>query len=187
MFTLLQSSLHDGACLFRVVLVFAVFAVIATALAQIFTNTYQKSLDCNALQLLHHTSPYIALGEIIVIIISCEYDMPQQSRTDLSIDSLIKFVCLVFLHRNVDNVSDVRQCSQALALPVHIPLCFASSHFLRICFRSQHIQLPCDWEDISLDLSGLRTFKDDPHPCFGLHSFPGIFSLVFLDYSFLTN
>lgn len=42
-------------------LVFAVFAVAATALAQIFTNTYQKSLDCNALQLLHLTSPYIAV------------------------------------------------------------------------------------------------------------------------------
>ena len=46
--------------------VFAVCAVIATALSQIFTNTYQKSLDCNAMQLLFHTSPYIALGMIIM-------------------------------------------------------------------------------------------------------------------------
>jgi solute carrier family 35 protein E3 len=46
--------------------VFAALAVIATALAQIFTNTYQKSLDCNALQLLYHTSPYIALGMLIM-------------------------------------------------------------------------------------------------------------------------
>jgi len=37
-------------------------AVIATAMAQIFTNTYQKSLNCDALQLLYHTSPYIAVG-----------------------------------------------------------------------------------------------------------------------------
>lgn len=44
--------------------VFAALAVVATALAQIFTNTYQKSLDCNALQLLYHTSPYIALVRI---------------------------------------------------------------------------------------------------------------------------
>jgi hypothetical protein len=35
--------------------------VVATSLAQIFTNTYQKSLDCNALQLLYHTTPYITL------------------------------------------------------------------------------------------------------------------------------
>lgn len=40
---------------------FAVCAVVATAMAQIFTNTYQKSLDCNALQLLYHTAPYITL------------------------------------------------------------------------------------------------------------------------------
>ncbi len=45
--------------LFDVVL--ALCAIIATALAQIFTNTYQKSLDCNAMQLLYHTAPYIAL------------------------------------------------------------------------------------------------------------------------------
>lgn len=43
-------------------LVFATCAVVATALSQIFTNTYQKSLDCNALQLLYHTSPYITVG-----------------------------------------------------------------------------------------------------------------------------
>lgn len=39
--------------------VFAILAVVATALSQIFTSTYQKSLDCNALQLLYHTSPVI--------------------------------------------------------------------------------------------------------------------------------
>lgn len=49
------------------IVVFAVLAVIATALAQIFTNTYQKSLDCNALQLLYHTSPYIALVRIVLL------------------------------------------------------------------------------------------------------------------------
>jgi len=46
--------------------VFASCAVVATALAQIFTNTYQKSLDCNALQLLYHTSPFITLGMLIM-------------------------------------------------------------------------------------------------------------------------
>lgn len=39
--------------------VFAVCGIVATAMAQIFTNTYQKSLDCNALQLLYHTAPLI--------------------------------------------------------------------------------------------------------------------------------
>lgn len=46
--------------------VFAACAVAATSMAQIFTNTYQKSLDCDAMQLLYHTSPYIALGMIMM-------------------------------------------------------------------------------------------------------------------------
>eukprot|EP00606_Chrysophyceae_sp_TOSAG23-5_P000656 GSChrysophyteH2.ASY1.ANO1.803.1 assembled CDS len=44
---------------------YACAAVVATALAQIFTNTYQKSLDCNALQLLYHTSSLIAGGMLV--------------------------------------------------------------------------------------------------------------------------
>jgi hypothetical protein len=43
----------------RAAAVFATLAVVATATSQIFTSTYQKSLDCNALQLLYHTSPII--------------------------------------------------------------------------------------------------------------------------------
>lgn len=46
--------------------IFAGCAILATAVAQIFTNVYQKSLDCNALQLLHHTSPLIACGMLIM-------------------------------------------------------------------------------------------------------------------------
>jgi solute carrier family 35 protein E3 len=47
-------------------LVFASFAVVATALAQIFTNTYQKSLDCNAMQLLYHSAPVISVGMLLM-------------------------------------------------------------------------------------------------------------------------
>jgi solute carrier family 35 protein E3 len=46
--------------------IFAVCAIVATSMAQIFTNTYQKSLDCNAMQLLYHTSPLIAIGMLIM-------------------------------------------------------------------------------------------------------------------------
>ena len=46
--------------------IFAACAVIATAMAQIFTNTYQKSLACDALQLLNHTGPLIAVGMLIM-------------------------------------------------------------------------------------------------------------------------
>lgn len=42
-------------------ILFAACAVVATATSQIFTSTYQKGLDCHAMQLLYHTSPAIAL------------------------------------------------------------------------------------------------------------------------------
>ena len=45
---------------------FAVCAVVATSMAQIFTSTYQKSLGCDALQLLYHTSPIILVGMIVM-------------------------------------------------------------------------------------------------------------------------
>lgn len=43
-----------------IIAVFATAAVVATSLAQIYTSSYQKSLECDALQLLYHTSPIIA-------------------------------------------------------------------------------------------------------------------------------
>ena len=46
--------------------VFAVCAIVATSMAQIFTNTYQKSLDCDAMQLLYHTSPLISIGMLLM-------------------------------------------------------------------------------------------------------------------------
>lgn len=47
-------------------LMFASCAVAATGMAQIFTSTYQKSLGCNAMQLLYHSSPQIALGMLVM-------------------------------------------------------------------------------------------------------------------------
>lgn len=46
---------------------FAIAAVLFTSLAQIFTSTYQKQLECDALQLLYHTAPLIAVGMLIMI------------------------------------------------------------------------------------------------------------------------
>jgi len=45
---------------------FAICAVAATGMAQIFTSSYQKSLGCNAMQLLYHTAPLIAVGMLIM-------------------------------------------------------------------------------------------------------------------------
>lgn len=47
-------------------LLFALCGVIATAMAQILTNTHQRTLSCDALQLLYHTSPWIALGMLLM-------------------------------------------------------------------------------------------------------------------------
>lgn len=46
--------------------IFACCAVAATGMAQIFTSQYQKSLGCNAMQLLYHTAPLIAVGMLIM-------------------------------------------------------------------------------------------------------------------------
>jgi len=45
---------------------FAVCAVVATAMSQIYTSDYQKILACDALQLLYHTSPLIFVGMLIL-------------------------------------------------------------------------------------------------------------------------
>lgn len=65
-------------------LVFATCAIVSTAMAQIFTNTYQKSLNCDALQLLSHTAPIITLGMLVMCpifddvsaLVSYEYSTP---------------------------------------------------------------------------------------------------------------
>ena len=84
-------------------LVFATCAIVATAMAQIITNTYQKSLACDALQLLHHTSPLIAVGMLIMCpmfdnindLINFEYTTPCVIRIVVS--------CFFALGVNVSN------------------------------------------------------------------------------------
>ena len=45
---------------------FATAAVASTGMAQIFTTTYQKALNMNAMQLLFHTAPLIAAGMLMM-------------------------------------------------------------------------------------------------------------------------
>lgn len=49
-----------------ITIVFAASAVLFSSLSQIFTNTYQKSLDCNPLQLLYITAPIICIGMLLL-------------------------------------------------------------------------------------------------------------------------
>jgi hypothetical protein len=68
----------------NLLVVFACCGVVATALAQIFTNTYQKSLDCNALQLLYHTAPIIAAV--------CSLSLSSSLLSDLGNDRYVPFL-----------------------------------------------------------------------------------------------
>ena len=84
-------------------LVFAVCAVIATSMAQIFTNTYQKTLDCNALQLLHHTAPIITIGMLVL----CPFfdDVSALINYEYSSGCVIRIVisCVLALGVNISN------------------------------------------------------------------------------------
>ena len=84
-------------------LVFALCAVLTTSLAQIFTNTYQKSLDCNALQLLFHTSPYIALGMLIMCPFFDDVSLLVKFEYTPKVVFHIGFTCVFALGVNITN------------------------------------------------------------------------------------
>lgn len=84
-------------------LVFATCAIIATAMSQIFTSTYQKSLDCNALQLLYHTSPLIGMGMLIMCPFFDDiYAMPNHVFTQGCINRIL-ISCVFALGVNISN------------------------------------------------------------------------------------
>lgn len=45
---------------------FAAAAVLCTVFSQIFTSKHQKALECDALQMLHHTAPLITVGMAVL-------------------------------------------------------------------------------------------------------------------------
>eukprot|EP01041_Mallomonas_annulata_P005772 gene5772-11665_t len=83
--------------------VFAICAVVATSMAQIFTNTYQKSLDCNAMQLLYHTSPLITIGMAVM----CPFfdDVPALLKHEYTTGCIIRILvsCVFALGVNISN------------------------------------------------------------------------------------
>eukprot|EP00605_Chrysophyceae_sp_TOSAG23-4_P002438 GSChrysophyteH1.ASY1.ANO1.2697.1 assembled CDS len=83
--------------------VYAAAAVVATATSQIFTSTYQRSLDCNALQLLYHTSPLIAIGMLIL----CPFfdDIDDLRRYMFTTPTLLRIMlsCFFALGVNISN------------------------------------------------------------------------------------
>lgn len=82
---------------------FAAFAVLFTSLAQIFTSSYQKQLECDALQLLYHSSPLIAGGMFLMI--PAFDNVKYLVRTEFSIP-LVNHVlvsCVLALGVNISN------------------------------------------------------------------------------------
>ena len=84
-------------------ILFAAGAVVATALAQIFTSTYQKQLDCNALQLLIHTAPIISFGMLCMIPLFDDIKALQQAIITIPLIGHIIVSCLFAFGVNVSN------------------------------------------------------------------------------------
>jgi len=83
--------------------VFAVLAVIFTALAQIFTSSNQKELGCDALQLLYHTSPLIAMGMLFMVPMLDDVAGLLEYNTNASAINHIVLSCLLALGVNISN------------------------------------------------------------------------------------
>jgi solute carrier family 35 protein E3 len=82
---------------------FAALAVLFTSLAQIFTSTYQKQLDCDALQLLYHSSPLIAAGSFLMIPFFDNVRYLVQTSFSLSLLNHVLSSCVLALGVNISN------------------------------------------------------------------------------------
>lgn len=83
--------------------VFAAFAVLFTSLAQIFTSTYQKQLDCDALQLLYHSSPLIAGGMFCMIPFFDNVKYLVQTEFSIPLVNHVLSSCVLALGVNISN------------------------------------------------------------------------------------
>lgn len=83
--------------------IFAVCAVLFTALAQIFTSSYQKQLECDALQLLYHTSPLIAIGMLTMIPLFDNVKYLVQTEFSIPLINHVLLTCLLALGVNISN------------------------------------------------------------------------------------
>lgn len=83
--------------------IFAVVAVVCTALAQIFTSANQKQLECDALQLLYHTSPLIATGMLLMVPMFDDLRLLHQSEFSATLLTHIILSCFLALGVNISN------------------------------------------------------------------------------------
>jgi len=83
--------------------IYAVIAVLCTCLAQIFTSKFQKTLDCNALQLLYHTSPIITVGMLAMLPFFDNYQALSTFPMDGNTMFHLILSCVLALGVNVSN------------------------------------------------------------------------------------
>jgi len=77
--------------------------VLCTTCAQIFTSTFQKQLGCDALQLLYHTAPIIAVGMLLMIPIFDDLTAFQETELTAPVMLRLFLSCLFALGVNITN------------------------------------------------------------------------------------
>jgi solute carrier family 35 protein E3 len=83
--------------------IFAGAAVLFTSLAQIFTSSYQKQLECDALQLLYHTAPLIAGGMLLMTPMFDNVKYLIETEVTVSLLSHVLGSCVLALGVNISN------------------------------------------------------------------------------------
>jgi len=81
----------------------AMIAVVFTALSQIFTNRYSKALNCDALQLLYHTSPIMTLAMFFMIPLLDDFQALQKFEWNVEVIISILVSCVLALAVNISN------------------------------------------------------------------------------------
>ena len=82
---------------------YALLAVLAASLAQIFTSNVQKELECNAMQLLYHTSPLIVLQMMVATPMFHSVGSLVESQPSLVASMHIFLSCVLAFGVNVSN------------------------------------------------------------------------------------
>lgn len=83
--------------------IYALLAVLAASLAQIFTSNVQKELECNAMQLLYHTSPLIVLQMVVATPMFHNVGSLVENQPPLVVSMHIFLSCILAFGVNVSN------------------------------------------------------------------------------------
>jgi solute carrier family 35 protein E3 len=83
--------------------VYALLAVLAASLAQIFTSNVQKELGCNAMQLLYHTSPLVVVQMVVATPMFHDVGLIVENKPTSVVSMHILLSCVLAFGVNVSN------------------------------------------------------------------------------------